>query len=325
MNDNDHLGLPVKIAVTGVNGFVGQHLARELVNSGHEVVGMGIGTIHPDLKNSVNEYIDVDLTERWPGVQCDGVVHLAALSSVGPSFGLPQQYLIRNSAPLTHMAESLIAAGRRPRILVVSTGAVYEPSSSELSEISPVLPTSPYAVSKLVAEAQAAYYRHRGLDVVVMRPFNHIGLGQGRGFLLPDLLAGAQLWRDERKPLEVGDLRTLRDYTNVKDVVRAYRLILEVDQVGVPVVNVCSGELTSGKLILQYISEALSLATVEVVVEPSRVRPSDPPEMRGSNSLLRSIVGWSPRVSVRATVREVVEAESRVRQLRVDEGEARYR
>jgi GDP-4-dehydro-6-deoxy-D-mannose reductase len=298
----------VKVAVSGVAGFVGRHLTRELVSHGHEVVGLSKGPSPAELEDLVAEHVEADLTAGWPDVSCDAVVHLAGLSAVGPSFEDPQRYLTENSAQVTHLCEQVLASGLSPRIVVVSTGAVYAPGVG-LTEASPTVASSPYAVSKLLVETQCAYYRRRGLDITVMRPFNHLGPGQSTGFLLPDLLAGVRAATAEDRALTVGSLETRRDYTDVRDVVRAYRLAVEAERIEAPVLNVCSGVSVSGREMLELVAAALEVPVPPVEVDPRRLRPGDPPEIRGDASLIADLLGWSPSIDLPTTVRDTVAAD----------------
>jgi len=290
----------VRVAVSGVNGFVGGHLVRELTEYGHDVLGLGIGAPAPAIAGQLADYFDQDLAIAWPSMAADAVVHLAGLSAVGPSFDDPQRYIGGNSAPVTHLCEGLLAGGRSPRIVVVSTGAVYAPGV-QVHESSPTQASSPYAVSKLLVETQCGYYRHRGLDVTVMRPFNHIGPGQQPGFLLPDLIAAVASGE-----LTAGNLDTRRDYTDVRDVVRAYRLAVEEDRIDVPVLNVCSGVSVAGRTVLELVSRELGVAVPEITVDRSRLRPDDAAEISGDNSLITEVLGWKPVIPLEKTVRDTV-------------------
>ena len=299
---------PGTVAVTGVNGFVGRHLARELAEHGAAVVGIGHEP-GADLPG-VTEYVEADLTQGWPDLaEVDAIVHLAGLSAVGPSFAEPQRYIEQNSSMVTAMAESLLEAGATPRVLVISSGAVYEPHQElPLDEDARIGHSSPYVVSKLLVEAQAAYYRTRGLDVIVARPFNHIGPGQGAGFLVPDLAAGLRAFTATGKPCVVGDLDTRRDYTDVRDVVRAYRLLLQVVDPQHGLFNVCSGASRSGREVLELLMAAAGLEDVPIQVDPSRVRPGDPRDIRGDFSRLAGATGWKPEISLAASIGDFVTA-----------------
>ncbi|UDY23104.1 NAD-dependent epimerase/dehydratase family protein [Nocardioides sp. Kera G14] len=297
----------MRVAVTGASGFVGRHLTHELVGAGHEVLGVGR---EPEGPEGASGYVRADLIEGWPAAEVghvDAVVHLAALAAVGPSFDAPQRYLEANSAPVTSLCEALLVGGRPVRLLNVSTGAVYAPGTG-IAESAPTVASSPYVVSKLLTELQASYYRRRGLDVVTVRPFNHIGPGQGVGFLLPDLVGSVTAARKSGGAVTVGNLDTRRDYTDVRDVVRAYRLLLEAPSVDAEIVNVCSGAAVSGRSILESVLLAMPGSDVSVEVDQARVRPNDPAEISGDSSLLHSLTGWAPRISLEETVRDFVAA-----------------
>lgn len=292
----------MRVTVSGVNGFVGGHLVRELTDHGHEVVGLGIGPAAPALGGLLVGYVDQDLASGWPPDDSEAVVHLAGLSAVGPSFDDPQGYIHGNSAPVTHLCEGLLATGGSQRVVVVSTGAVYAPGV-RLHEGSPTQASSPYGVSKLLVETQCAYYRRRGLDILVVRPFNHIGPGQQPGFLLPDLIAAVRAGR-----LTAGDLDTRRDYTDVRDVVRAYRLAVEADRLDAPVLNVCSGVSVAGRTMLGLVAAALGVPVPEITVDPHRLRPDDPAEISGDNSLIGEVLGWEPVIDLATTVHDTAAA-----------------
>ena len=209
-----------RLVISGASGFVGAHASRILVDAGYDVVPVSAA--------------EQDLTKGWPDLRgVDGILHLAGLATVGPSFDDPQRYIEVNSSMVTHLGESLLSlaadspGGASPRTLVVSSGALYGPSESPLSEDSPLNLSSPYAVSKALVESQCLYYRNRGLDLVIARPFNHIGPGQGRGFIVPDLAAKLRALGPDAD-LVAGNLDSSRDYTDVRDVVRAYQLLLEL-------------------------------------------------------------------------------------------------
>ena len=296
----------MRVTVSGASGFVGAHLTRELVAHGHAVAGLGKGPIAPEVEGLLSSYTDQDLAVAWPHETADAVVHLAGLSEVGASFGDPQGYIQGNSAPVTHLCESLLASGHSPRVVVVSTGAVYAPGV-RLTEAAPTRATSPYAVSKLLVETQCAYYRGRGLDVTVMRPFNHLGPGQQPGFLLPDLIAGMS-----SDVLTTGNLQTRRDYTDVRDVARAYRLAVDAKVLDASVLNICSGRSVSGQALLELVAEELGVPVPQTSVDPARLRPDDPAEISGDNGLAAQVLGWRPEIDLRATVRDSLGALRRV-------------
>jgi GDP-4-dehydro-6-deoxy-D-mannose reductase len=299
----------MRVAITGVTGFVGPHVVRELVGAGHEVIGVSdVGD--GDLGVA---FVPCDLTRAWPeeldGV--DAVVHLAGLSAVGPSFSAPQHYVETNSAMVTTMCEALVSAGSTARVLVVSSGAVYDAFQPHpIAESGAVATNSPYVVSKLLVENFASYYGGRGLDVVVARPFNHIGPGQKDGFLLPDLVTEATSASAEGRAMRVGDLSTSRDYTDVRDVARAYRLLLEAelgnDFAAHRVFNICSGRARSGNELCELALGELGLADLRRSVDESRIRPNDPRSITGAHDRLTAVTGWAPEHRIEDTVHDYV-------------------
>jgi GDP-4-dehydro-6-deoxy-D-mannose reductase len=294
--------------VTGVNGFVGRHLARELHAHGHRVIGVGRDDeLADELAEVVDAYLPADLTLGWPEEAAgDAVIHLAGLADVGASFESPQRYLDANSAMVTRLGEHLLATGRRPRVILASTGGVYAPNSDPIDESAPTAMTSPYVVSKIVSESQLEYYGTRGISGIVVRPFNHIGPGQGRGFLVPDLIHAATAAIADGTSLKVGNLDTRRDYTDVRDVAVAYRLLAEASSLRSARYNICSGSATSGRAILDLILAALGAEGMDVETDPSRLRPTDNPVVTGSAARITDELSWGPRIDIRQTILDTV-------------------
>ena len=300
--------MAASVAISGVDGFVGRHLAQAFVDHGLAVHGLA-GRPVPDgdpLRALLASVQTADLREGWPdAVVADYYVHLAGLAAVGPSFTQPDLYISNNTAVTTALGEHALTHGGG-RLLLISSGSVYAPSSEPVSESSPVLVSSPYVVSKLATELQAEYYRGRGLDVVVARPFNHIGPGQREGFLVPDLahkLAGLR----PGDALAAGNLSTRRDYTDVRDVADAY-VRLATGSASRPVYNVACGESVSGQRVLELIAEAMGVPTPEVASDAALARPNDNPVVCGDAGALREDTGWAPRYSLEASIEDFVAA-----------------
>ncbi len=301
------------LAVTGVDGFVGRYVVAAAKRRGATVIGVGRApALHEALTAQLSEYISTDLCEEWPLTEpVDAIVHLAGLSAVGPSFAQPQRYIEANSSMVTKMCETLLEQGTRPRIVGVSTGAVYSSPADDapIDEGTEVNPTSPYAVSKLLVEQQLRYYKNRGLDTVVARPFNHIGAGQGPGFLLPDLTGRLrELPADE--PLTVGDLTNARDFSHVADVADAYVTLAFAPEPSHFIYNVASGSSVRGEEILQLICQELGRDVPELKIDQALIRPTDPKVITGSAERLRADTGWEPQRTVKQAVAEFVAASS---------------
>jgi GDP-4-dehydro-6-deoxy-D-mannose reductase len=298
------------VLVTGVNGFVGQHLVRELAANGYAVIGVG-GSVGSDRPDGLADYVTLDLTDLEATKKLDlskveGVIHLAGLAAVGPSFDDPMLYINTNIGIQTNLLESALAQNVKPRVLVISSGSLYDPTAQlPITEASPVAPSSPYAVSKLGQEQMAQYYIGRGFECIIARPFNHVGPGQGPGFIVPDL--AGQLIAVEQgtaSKVLVGNLDAQRDYTDVRDIARAYRLLLEKGASG-KIYNICSGTPRSGHDILGALQTA-SGTTATVEQDPNKVRPADNPVIYGQHTVLTADTGWEPSIPFEQTMADVI-------------------
>ena len=302
--------MTMSIIITGVNGFVGRHLARELHQNGHTVIGIALnGEIAPDIKDVVSSYVLTDLAHGWPKLpDVDAIIHLAGLAAVGPSFDHPQDYLTINSSIVTHMCEYYLTQKHRPRIVMVSSGAIYDPQQPmPINESSPIAYTSPYTVSKVLLENQAAYYRTRGIECVVVRPFNHIGPDQLPGFLVPDLATKIMERSQASDPIHVGNLATKRDYTDVRDVAVAYRLLATAPVTPKHLVyNVCSGTSHSGEEVLQLLSSAFGITPPQTITDQSLIRPNDIMDIRGDSHRLQQEFSWQPHYTFAETISDYV-------------------
>jgi GDP-4-dehydro-6-deoxy-D-mannose reductase len=300
-----------KVLVTGANGFVGQHLVKELSENGITVVGVG-GTVGSKEKSSyVAEYMVLDLNDA-SAVQkidfrdIDGVIHLAGLAAVGPSFDDPLKYIKVNVGIEINLFEAALAQDAKPKFLIISSGSLYDPKAAlPLTEASAVIPSSPYAVSKIGQEEMARYYGLRGFACVIARPFNHIGPGQNPGFLVPDI-AQQVIDCEQGKSSEVlvGNLDAQRDYTDVRDIARAYRLLLEKGAAG-ETYNICSGKAVSGHDMVSGILAAAG-SKAPLKEDPGKMRPSDSPIIYGDSSKLTAATGWKPEIPLETTLSDVI-------------------
>ncbi len=292
----------MRALITGGGGFVGHHLSALLERSGDEVEICDLETDITDLDS---------ISARIKDVQPDAIYHLAALAHVGDSWLDPSKVLTVNVVG----TGNVLAAARRhvpdATVLAISSAEVYgivTPNELPLSEVSEVRPASPYAASKAAAE-QVALQAARGFGqrVIVVRPFNHVGPGQAPAFAVPAL---AKRIVDAKESgattLTVGTLTTRRDFTDVRDVVVAYRLLVEKGAAG-EVYNVASGVDVS---IAEIAASLLTLAgaDLEFVEDPALIRPVDVPVLRGDAGRLREATGWSPRIPLEATLADVLES-----------------
>ena len=283
--------------ITGGRGFVGTWLADHLREQGDEVVAI-------DYEVDVTD--PVALLDAVTAAAPDAIYHLAALTHVGESWKDPLQVLQVNVIGTAALLAAARQCGTDPRILVTSSaevyGAVTDPSLMPLDEQTPTAPLTPYAASKLAAEALIGQaFRGHGQEVIVVRPFNHIGPGQTPNFAVP-ALAKRIVEADRRGEgsIAVGNLAARRDFTDVRDVVKAYRMLIESGTPG-EVYNVCSGHDVA---IEEIANTLLRLAgtSLEFKTDPALTRPVEVPVLRGDPTRLQQATGWKPEIPLEQTL-----------------------
>ena len=290
----------MRVLVTGSKGFVGQWLIAHLEDQGDEVIGL-------DAEVDITE--STGLTDVVVSAAPDGICHLAALASVGASWGASESTYLVNTVGTANVLDAALACRQRPRVLLISSSEVYgrvSPADLPLTEDSPVAPVSPYAASKAAAEliGQQAWLGS-GLEVIRARPFNHTGPGQRHDFVVPALaeqIARAVRSGDDR--LHTGNLEARRDISDVRDVVRAYRMLLVGGEPG-SVYNVCRGEAVSIREVAERLL-AIAGVAMPIVVDPERVRPVEIPELRGDSGRITRAVGWRPEMDLDRTLADVL-------------------
>lgn len=293
--------LKVRVLVTGSKGFVGHWLIAHLEEMGDQVTGLDAEVDITDPEG---------LSEAVVSARPEWIVHLAALSSVGASWGASRQTYEVNTVGTANLLDAALACARAPRVLVVSSSEVYGRvglADLPLGEDRAFAPVSPYAASKVGAEMVGLQaWLGRGLEVVRARPFNHTGPGQTNTFVVPALAEQVvQAAAGGADRLLTGNLEARRDICDVRDVVRAYRLLLAEGEAG-DVYNVCRGESVS----IRHVAERLLVLAeldVPIVVDEARMRPVDIPEMRGDPRRIRSVTGWRPQLDLDRTLADVVD------------------
>ena len=282
------------ILITGSVGFVGPHLLAELSGEG--------ASFDADVTDS-KAVVDA-VAETSP----TAVVHLAALSSVADSWSATSEVWRVNVVGTVDVLDAVRAVAPQARVLVASTGEVYgNAEKTPTSETAPVAPVSPYAASKAAAELACEQAARDGIDVVVARAFQHEGPGRDERFAVGSWTA--QLARLEEAgggTLAVGDLSARRDITDVRDVVRAYRLLLDPSVPG-GTYNVSSGRTVTMQEVLDILL-GMARCPVEVEQEPSRMRPSEIAIVGGDSSKLAAATGWQPTIALEQTLADTLEA-----------------
>ncbi len=306
----------MRILITGINGFVGKHLARHLlgVNSSAEIHGTvrssgaslaGVQVHHVDLRD---EHRVRDLITTLRPQQ---IYHLAAQSFVPRSFEAPWETLENNIRAQLNIVLACLELDTMPRILTVSSAEVYGAVSADQVPMHENLaphPTSPYSVSKVTQEMMALQYQHsHQLPIMCARPFNHFGPGQNERFVTPAFaMQVARIAAGLQSPvIEVGDLTAQRDFTDVRDIVRAYSLIIDKGTPGT-IYNVASGQAQS----IQHLLDTLVTfadADIQVKTVPERLRPVKVPILLGDATRLQQATGWAPAFTFEASLRDIYE------------------
>jgi GDP-4-dehydro-6-deoxy-D-mannose reductase len=307
----------VRALITGASGLAGGWLSRACVEAGDEVLGVSRSGTVPD---GVCEGAALDLSDASAVALCvarfepEVVYHLAALSSVGRSWAQPAQTLAGNVGGALNLLSGIRSEAPQAHLIWVSSCEVYgAPARLPTTEAAPYAPANPYAVSKATGEMLAAVYASsHGLRITCARPYSHAGPRQRSLFLLSNLSRqAAQARQDGRSELQVvtGNPDTRRDFTDVRDVARAYRLMsaLDITPGSMEIYNVCSGRSVSTSAQVETLARLLDPIAVEHVVDLARVRASEVMELRGDHAKLTAATGWEPRIPFERTLADTIE------------------
>ena len=303
--------MPRSVLITGAAGFAGSHLLDLLTRDGAEVVAWYRpgGTPPRDVSNTLWQAVDLldrdAVRERLADVRPEFVYHCAGAAHVGRSWETTEPTFAVNVRGTHHIIEGLRDAGVPARVLIPSSAMVYAASNEPLREDHPLLPASPYGLSKLAQELVG--HDADGPQASIARAFNHIGPRQGPWFAAPGFarqIADIEAGRLEPE-IAVGNLDARRDLTDVRDTVRAYRLILER---GVPgrIYNVCSGRAIAIRRLLEMLI-VRSHVPVRVRVDPARYRPNDQPLVVGDPTRISTELGWTPAIPLEQTADDLLE------------------
>lgn len=308
-----------EIIVTGVHGFVGEHLARQLQSSGYDVHGVGREeSANENVAQLLSKYTAVNLMEANSTRKIDfraasAIIHLAGLANVAESFEQPDRYINDNSAMTENLLSAAKEQGFKGRAVIASTGLVYDTSHQalNLTEASATSGLSPYSIGKLAAEKSALTYKGSGINIVIARPFNHIGPGQGDGFLLPDIYKKiTTAIKQGNESIVGGNMSSRRDFTDVRDIVNAYQILATTPQLQHDIYNISSGTSHSAMDIYDLLQSTLG-TKVEMIIDPLKNRPNDISEITGDYSRIRSELGWRPIIPLSKTVRDFVTSKQR--------------
>lgn len=316
----------MKILVTGADGFVGEHLVEALLDAGHEV-SASVLTLPPTRDTltpgqmaqaewKAADVRDHDALHRLvAAVRPDQIYHLAGFASGAMARERSSQALATNAGGTVNLCEAVAAVRDEfpdfdPRVLVMGSGDSYGDAARDdvpLNEQMHLRPVSAYGLSKAAQELAAHTYRRaRGLRILVVRSFNLVGPGQAPQFVVPDFctqVAKIASGRSRDPVLHVGNLDAERDFTDVRDGVRAFRMVMALDEPAAAY-NVATGESIAIRSIVEWILDEADVRP-EIVTDQSRCRRGEVRRIRGDAGLLRRDTGWAPERDIEQSVREV--------------------
>lgn len=293
---------------------MGSYLSKEFLSHGYSVVGSDRvkGAMLPDEVSFINadindpNSVESIVLEEKPDV----IVNLAAISSVGASWSIPQTTMIVNVVGALNIMEAARKADKKPKIMFIGSSEEYILSDTPINEETELDASNPYGISKVTQERFAKLYRKQyGLKIYCVRPFNHTGVGQKDSFVLPSWCKQVADIEKSGQPgvIQVGNLSVQRDFSHVKDIVRAYRMIIESDDCE-KVYNVGCGNAYRLDEMLNYVV-GLSTQKIRVNVDARRIRPTDQAIICCDNSLIKRELGWEPEFTVFDALKEMFESE----------------
>lgn len=311
-----------RVLITGITGFAGSHLASLLLSQqSYEISGTFRSEKSLDSLGGLKDRIQLERVDLQDAnsvesvllkVKPDYLIHLAAQASPAKSFSIPVETITNNIVSEFSVLDALRKHEMfNTRVLIISTGEIYglvSPSDLPVDEQTPFRPTNPYAVSKLSQDyLSLQYYLAYKLDIVRVRPFNHIGPGQKEGFVVADFAKQiAQIEKGNGKTeISVGNLEAKRDFTDVRDMVKAYELALQKGISG-DVYNIGSGESHKINDILQLLL-SFSSKKISLELDKSRYRPIDVPEIVCDANKFQKLTGWKPEIHLEKTLQDILD------------------
>lgn len=300
------------VLIFGVSGFVGEYLAKEFCSFGYKVYGCDIAESQ-NIADKVT-FIPCDILDPIQvkniisEIKPMYIVDLAAISSVSYSWKEPAKTMAVNVEGTLNIFEAAKEITPNAKILVIGSSEEYQQSDDPINEEFSLDSCSPYGLSKITQERFAKLYREQyGMKIYCVRAFNHTGVGQSDRFVIPSWCRQAALLsaKKENGSIIVGNIDVYRDFSDVRDVVRAYRMILESEKCEA-VYNVGSGKAIKLRDILSYIV-SLSPCKISIEVDSSLVRKGENPKICCCNELIRKDLGWQPQYDIFDTIKDIYE------------------
>ncbi|WP_413285374.1 GDP-mannose 4,6-dehydratase [Vibrio sp. MA40-2] len=288
-----------KVLLTGVDGFTGKYVAQELVNKGYEVIGL----VH---SGAINDQVDCDLTDKQAVLNCltkvkpDYIIHLAAISFVGHS-DQTAFYNVNVFGALNLLESAKELQLPVKKIILASSANIYgNPENIEkIDESTLPSPVNHYAMSKLSMEYMAKLWFDT-YPILITRPFNYTGPGQAENFLIPKIMSH---FKKGATTIELGNIDVARDFSDVRDISKAYVSLLESDA-NSEIVNLCSGEVITLNEIISKVEEIAGYK-INVEINPDFVRQNEIKVLGGNNEKLQSLTGFSPTINIDKTLSDM--------------------
>lgn len=297
-----------KVLIFGISGFVGRYLYQEFLEQGYEVYGSDVVkdySFQNEFRFESANLLDSGAVDALiQGVKPDMIINLAGISSVGLSWSIPQKTMDINVNGTLNIMEAARKCNSIPKVMIIGSSEEYDISDKPIDENAPLNANNPYGISKLAQGRFAEIYRNRyGMKIYYVRPFNHTGVGQKESFVLPSFCKQVAEIEKSNKPgkIYVGNLGAKRDFSDVRDIVRAYRMIVDSEDCE-RIFNVGSGRAYSIAEILDYIV-SLSRQKITIQVDPERFRPVDNPVICCDHSFIKRELGWKPEYNIFDTVK----------------------
>lgn len=288
-----------KYLIIGGTGFVGKHFCRNLEEGSFVATGRDYNVNNIEKMRSLIKALQPNL-----------ILYLAAITTLKESFENPEETKEVNFLGVSNLFSILTDEGFTGRVLFVSSSEIYGIKTSDelpIDELSPAIPASPYAKWKYEAEKLCIDYARRGMfEILIARPFNHIGPGQSERFAIANFCRQSVLiQRKQLKPIFlVGNIDTTRDFTDVRDICRAYKLLLKNGE-NSNIYNICSGKERSIRSLLELIVDLVDI-DIRIQEDPSRFRDIDQKRIFGDNSKIKKEVGWTPVIEINETLSDII-------------------
>lgn len=303
----------MRALITGVNGFVGHYLSKYLIEQGYEVYGT---VIEDNIKmdnvkiKKMNLLNKTEVNDVLTDINPDQIYHLAGQSAVGLSWKEPTLTMDVNINGTINLLDVVRNNNINTKVLIIGSSDEYgiiTPEECPINEEHILKPTSPYAISKMTQEEiSKLYIKAYKMNMIMVRAFNHIGPMQSKNFVVSDFASKiAEIEKGGEPIIRVGNLEAYRDFTDVRDIVRGYKLLMDYGKIG-EIYNIGSGNPYKIQEILDILL-SLSNIKIKVEIDPDKLRPSDVPIIKCDNLKIKSHVKWIPKYDIKDTLKDTLD------------------